>query len=158
MRCEPIEGYVAIRRNLETKERDEDNKYVFIKKTGTDDLWMVCMRGERSGEALRFGDINEDEWMVNELDGWSDTVEAYYADFGGYGKTKIGPVDIDYLMDEVATRLRSSMDNEIEPNIKMVQIKREDFLRQSEQWNSVYDKLREDPEAYMDRFLQKVNQ
>lgn len=155
MYCDPIEGYIAIRRNPETKESDTSSHYTFIKKDGTDnELWMVCMRGERLGEALRFSEVNEEEWLINELDGWSDIIEGYYADFGGYGKSKIGPVSAEYLIDEITTRVKSSIDNEIEPTIKMVQMKREDFLRQSDQWNSVCDKLREDPEAYMEKFLQ----
>jgi hypothetical protein len=65
--CTPREGYVAIRYNSETKERDEDNRYVFVKKTGTDELWMVCMRGDNAGEALKESEVNGDEWMVDDF-------------------------------------------------------------------------------------------
>lgn len=153
--CTPKEGYVAVRRDPATKERDEENRYVFIKKAGNDDLWLVCMRGERAGEALSDSDINGEEWIVMEFEHWDEVIEVYYADFGGFGDNKIGPVNLEVLADEIAERVRFNYENEIEPAIKMQQMTREEFMRQSGIWNSVFDDLRETPEKFVEKFLQK---
>lgn len=153
--CTPKEGYVAVRRNKETKERDEDNKYVFVKKSGTDDLWMVCLRGEHAGEALKESEIDGDQWMVMEFEHWDEVIEVYYADFGGYGNNKIGPVSIESLAEEIAERARSSYENEVEPNITMKQMTREAFMREAGTWNSVYDALRLTPDKFHGDFLLK---
>lgn len=153
--CTPKEGYIANRRNLETKEIDKDNKYVFIKKTKTDDLWLVCIRGEKAGEALSDSDFDGEEWIVMEFEHWDEVIEVYYADFGGFGDNKIGPVDLEALSDEIAERVRFNYENEVEPAIKMQQMTREEFLRQSNTWNSVYDVLRKTPKKFMKQFLQK---
>lgn len=86
--CTPKEGYIANRRNLETNEIDKDNKYVFIKKIKTDDLWLVCIRGERAGEALSDSDFDGEEWIVMEFMNWDEVIEVYYADFGSFGDNK----------------------------------------------------------------------
>lgn len=68
---------------------------------------------------------------------------------------KIGPVDLEMLADEIAERVRFNYDNEIEPTIMMKQMTREEFMRQSNMWNSVYDVLRKTPKKFMKQFLQK---
>jgi hypothetical protein len=153
--CTPKEGYIAVRRNTETKERDEDNQYLFVRKNGTNELWMVCMRGEYAGEALKESEIDGDQWMVMEFYGWDEVIEVYYADFGGFGNNKIGPLEMDSLAEEIVERIRSSYDNEVEPNIKMEQMTREEYLRKSGTWNSGYDILRENPEKFMEKFLER---
>jgi hypothetical protein len=153
--CTPREGYVAIRYNHETKERDEDNRYVFVKKTGTDELWLVCMRGDNAGEALKESEVNADEWMVDEFYNWDEIIEVYYADFGGFGNNKIGPLSLDFLAEEIAERIRSAYDNEVEPSITMKQMTSEEFQRQSNAWNSVYDTLRDNPEKFVEKFQKK---
>lgn len=154
--CTPKEGYVAVRRNPETKALDEDNKYVFIKKVKSDELWLVCIRGERAGEALSDSEVNSEEWIVMEFQNWDEVIEVYYADFGGFGNNnKIGPVDLEMLADEIAERVRFNYENEIEPAIKMLQMTREEFMRQSNTWNEVYDTLRKTPKKFMKQFLQK---
>jgi hypothetical protein len=150
MTCEPREGYIAIRRDPVTKEKFKDNQYVFINKTSIDDeLWLVCLRGERAGEALRYAIINEEEWIINELDGWDDEVDVYYIN-------NSAPMDLDYLRDEIDNMLRMSINDEIEPTIKVEHMSREAYLRITEMWNAVNDTLRENPEAFMDKFIERI--
>lgn len=156
--CDPKEGYVANRRNIETKVIDEENRYVFIKKSKADEMWLVCIRGINAGEALKESEINSEEWIVMEFEHWDEVVEVYYADFGGFGDNKIGPVNLESLAEEIGERARFNYENEVEPNIKMKQMTREEFMRQSNTWNDVYDVLRKTPKKFMKQFLLKAKE
>lgn len=153
--CTPKEGYIAVPRKQDSDEWDNNMQYICIKKKADGELWFVCLRGDRAGEALKLSDIDETQWMVNELDGFDDTVHAYYVDFGGWGEhNKYGPIDLEHLsglIEEHALR----DDEGIEPHIRLEQMSRERFMRESGRWMEAYDKLRKNPLAYMDKFLKR---
>lgn len=149
MTCEPKEGYVAVRRDPVTKEKFYNNHYLFVKKAGTDnELWLVCIRGNRAGEALRLSEINEDEWIIEELDAWDDKISVYYID-------NSGPMDLDSLRDEIARRLYGGKGDEISPVIRAEQMTRGAYLRIAKLWKTVNDKLRENPECLIGDFYKR---
>jgi hypothetical protein len=65
-------------------------------------------------------------------------------------------MDLDYLRDEIDNMLRMSINDEIEPTIKVEHMSREAYLRITEMWSAVNDTLRENPEAFMDKFIERI--
>lgn len=154
--CSPKEGYVVVPRDEASGGWREDDEYVVIRKNGTqDELWLVCLRGEMAGHAVRESTIDGSQWMAVGFDAFAEMINVYYVDFGGYGDHKYGPVDSEKLAELIDEYVFRDIDNEINPIINVKCVMREQYLREAGKWDSVYDRLREDPEQFMERFHER---